>query len=66
MKLSRKIVAKQSQEIQQLLISQQKETLALIKKKYPDLIKAMARKWDMNEDDLLSNSYYVNLEDYLF
>ena len=38
----------------------------LIKKKYPDLIKAMVRKWDMNEDDLPSNSYYVNLEDYLF
>lgn len=63
MKLTATIVAKQSKEIQKFLRDRNKNAVTLIKRKYPQLTKAMAKEWDMSNSDFLDPEFYYGLEE---
>lgn len=62
MKLTAKTVARQRREIQKFLRKRNKETIDMLVDKYPLLIKALKKEWDVMNADLLDEYLYDDLE----
>ena len=66
MKLTHKIAEKQSKAIHKLIVADQQALLKKIKKKYPKLIKAMQKNWNLSDTDLVDEGIYAYVADDLY
>ena len=63
MKLTQKIVIAQSAEIRKFLHNRDKDAVSFITNKYPELIKAMKKTFDVSPIDILDVNFYEGLEE---